>query len=89
MKNIIVTSLFVSLLIGIIITLIISYFSASYFSISAATGQSELLHGYDAIRYTIESMGIENYIIGLVAPFFVYTLGLFICGVIVGLICRR
>ena len=68
----------ISLFVGFIVTMLISILSATYYESSPVTGYENVVTGIDAIMITIDSLGVFGYLQGLIAPYLIYSFGIFI-----------
>jgi hypothetical protein len=78
MKNKYFITLFISLFVGFIVTVSISILSATYYEASPVSDYENIITGIDAVMITVNNIGVVGYLQGLIAPYLVYSLGVFI-----------
>lgn len=77
MKSIIFRSVLIALVFGAVATLLLNYFTATYFEYSRIDNDSNIITGIDAIKETIRSFGLLGYLVGLIAPYIFITASIF------------
>ena len=78
MKSIFFRSLVIALVLGILMAFLMSLLSASYQVTSDIVGEGRVLVGVEAIQSSINAFGIWGYAKGLIAPGFLFFIGIFL-----------
>jgi len=78
MKKIYVSSLIISLVVGAVVMLVLSFLTATYHQSSSGSGYGDVLTGFDAISASIQAVGFVGYLKGMVGPYIIYVVGLFL-----------
>jgi len=89
MKKIYLSSLIISLVIGAVVMMVLSLLTATYPQTSPGTGYREVLTGIDAIEASIQAIGFAGYLKGMVGPYIIYVIGLFMGCMLQGVMLKN